>query len=373
MRAPNCSKPGLPSSPGNAGFARILLAVAVSCLVLWPGTGCKRLRKKGAFDPHPAPVTNLASVSLTNRIAPEWLRPPTEPFRLGPGDRIEIEVLGDGTTRADTFVGPDGKIYYHLLPGLDVWGLTLAETKALLERELARYLRSPHVGITLRGVQSKRVWVLGRLNTPGIYPLTAPMTVVESVAMSGGLFASRMSGTTEELADLHHSFLVRGGAMLPVDFYALLKRGDTSQNIYLQADDLIYLPSSLSKEVSVLGAVNMPRTVGFMDQMSLLTAIASAKGTAPKAYLSHVAIVRGPLTAPSIATVDLNAILTGKAPDLMLEPRDIVYVPLRPYRTLERYAELIVNTFVRTVAANEGGRAASRESKPIGVNIGIGN
>ena len=52
--------------------------------------------------------------------------------------------------------------------------------------------------------------------------------------------------------------------------------------------------------------------------------------------------------------------MLGKAPDVRLEPRDIVYVPLSPYRTLERYARMITDTFVRTIAANEGGHAASR-------------
>jgi hypothetical protein len=62
----------------------------------------------------------------------------------------------------------------------------------------------------------------------------------------------------------------------------------------------------------------------------------------------------------------------GKAPDVLLEPGDIVYVPFTPYRTLVKYADLIVKSFVQTIAINEGARAVSRNVNPVGVNIGVG-
>jgi protein involved in polysaccharide export with SLBB domain len=299
------------------------------------------------------------------------LKPPQDAFRFGPGDVMEIEIIGDGTTRAVTTVGADGKIYYYLLSGQKVWGLTLPETKALLEKELAVYVKQPKVSLALRTVASKRVWVLGRLNTPGIFPLSAPMTVLEAISRAGGLFTSKFSGTTEELADLHHSFLVRDGHTLPVDFYKLLREGDMSQNIYLRPDDFIYLPSALSKEVNVLGAVKSPRSVGFMDQVTLVSAITSAGGPIQGAELSRVAIVRGSLSEPEIAIANFGAIVAGKQPDLKLEPRDIVYVPTEVGGSLAKYADLIVETFVRTVSANEGGRAVTPNSVPVRVNVGL--
>lgn len=338
-------------------------------------TGC-RSSSPGArhFDPRAPAVrsaTNLVAVGLTNRIEPEWLLPPDAPYRLGPGDRLDIELLGEGEGPVETFVGPDGRIYFHLLPGLPVWGRTLAETRDLLERGLLGYVREPHVSLTLREVHSQRVWVLGRVNTPGLYPLAAPMTIIEAVTRAGGLFTSRFSGTTEELADLHHSFIMREGAPLPVDFQKLLREGDTSQNLYLQPDDFIYLPSSLSSEVYVMGAVYQPRAVAFKDQVTLVSAIANARGTIENAWLGHVAIVRGSLAQPMIATVDYDAIVKGRAPDVQLEPHDIVYVPFAPYRSLQAYANLIMNTFVRTIAANEGGRAVNPAYRQPGVVIPI--
>lgn len=319
-----------------------------------------------------APITgNLFIPAGSSQLRPEWLKPPSEPFRLGPGDRLELEILGQTGSRSTTFVCPDGKIYFDLLPGLEVWGLTLDESRQKLEAELARYYAHPKLSLVLVSVESKRVWVLGRLNKSGVYPLSGPMTIIEAISRAGGLYTSRFSGTTGELADLNHSFIVRHGEMLPVNFRKLIREGDTSQNVYLLPDDFIYLPSALSSEVYVLGAVNGPRPVGFMDDMSLTTAIAKALGTQPQARLTQVAILRGSLSTPEIAVVDYKAILAGRAADVRLQARDIVYVPSSPYRTLQRYAKMITDTFARTVAANEGGRAAQGTFSSIGVSNSI--
>src|SRR5262249_34172585 len=111
------------------------------------------------------------AVTLTNQLDPTLLRPSQELFTLGPGDVVDIEVARTPGTRALTTVGPDGKMYFYLLPGLDVWGLTLVQARDLLQKELAKYITSPEVSISLRSVGSKHVWVLGRLNKPGIYPM----------------------------------------------------------------------------------------------------------------------------------------------------------------------------------------------------------
>jgi protein involved in polysaccharide export with SLBB domain len=333
----------------------------------------------------PKPQTNAALVTLTNRLSQELLRPSARPFTLGPGDSVELEILGNAASRAVATVGPDGKIYFNLLPGMDVWGLTLAEVRDQLEKGLSKYLPTPQVSVTLRTVGSKYVWVLGRLNRPGIFPLSGPMTLLESLAQAGGTSRSSSQVTTEELADLRHSFVVRQGQFLPVDFQRLLHQGDASQNIYLEPDDFVYVPSALAQEVYVLGAVKAPRAVGFVEDMTVVSALAGANGAdryaiinspdsgpfTKDAYVSHVAVVRGSLAEPKIAIVDYQAVIKGHASDYRLEPGDIIYVPNSPYTTLKRYFNLIANTFVSTVAANEGVNAAGGNAG-VGVSVSVG-
>jgi len=361
----------------------VLLAAIVGCT----STG-KRTGPSGQFGDlsSGATATTAATLVATNQLNPELLRPGNAPFTLGPGDRLEIEILSTLNSRAVTSVGPDGKVYYYLLPGMDVWGLTLAATHDLLQKELGKYLTDPQLTITLREVSSKHVWLLGRMARPGVYPMAAPMTLLESIALAGGTANSGTVVTLQDLADLRHSFVMRQGQFLPVDFSRLLREGDTSQNIYLQPDDFVYVPSASSQQVYVLGAVRAPRAVPYTDGMTLVSAMAGGSGAStvdwltpgpsygvvPDAYLSHVAIVRGSLSNPQMTVVDYGAIIKGGARDVALEPGDIIYVPNTPYATLKRYLNTIVNTFITTVAANEGIYAGSKPENGVGAAVPIG-
>lgn len=344
----------------------------------------------------------FSAVYPTNQVRREWLAPPTNFFRLGPGDAVEIEMLGEPGSPATASVGPDGKIYYSLLNGTFVWGLTLSEARDLLENNLAKYLRvKPEVALTLRTNSSNRVWILGSVQRPGVYALSAPLTVLEAIAEAGGagrptvglaqlvpasltsggsetspsagaqFFLS--SGSPDEIIDLENSFVIRDGKLLPIDFSRLLRRGDLSQNIYLRPDDFVYLRPAISKgDIYVLGAVAAPNIVEYREHISLLGAIASVGGPVQYAYRSHVAILRGSVTHPTIATFDYNEITHGRALDVPLEPGDIVYVPFSPFRFVEQFADQILNQFVSTIAINEGRNAIIRSSQPIGVSIPFG-
>lgn len=333
--------------------------------------GCANIKHGPTFEPRQPQARGFDDLGGTNALDPIFLKPLTNEFRLGPGDHIDIELLSSGLGSQPTLVGPDGKVYFDLLPGTSVWGLTPTQTRDLLEHELSQFYQAPHVSVSLREVRSARVWVLGRLNTPGIYPLEGPMTIIDAVTRAGGLFSAQFTGTTEELADLQHSFLLRHGKFLPVNFKKLIHEGDMSQNIYLEPDDFIFLPSALASEIYVLGAVGSPRPVSFKDQVTLSSAIANAHGALPDAWLSEVVIIRGSLTDPHYAVVNFTDILKGKAPEVPLEPRDIVYVPDHPLGIFRNAVKTIVDTFVRTVAANEGIRAAGSSQK-IGVGVNVG-
>ena len=309
----------------------------------------------------PAPVASTSqTVVLTNRIDPAWLRAPTNLFTLGPGDRIEIESMTD-TNATTAVVGPDGKIYFGLLPGLDVWGLTLGQTQAQLEQGMAKYVREPpEISVLLREVESKRVWVLGYVQKPGVFALTQPMTLLEAISLAGGPLSlstyrqEEATGAGDSLADLRRSFVLRDGQMLPVDFERLLEQGDLSENIYLEPGDFVYFPPATAKVVYVLGAVNQPRAVPYRAGMTVAAAVASAYGTITGAYLPHVAVLRGSLTNPQITIVDYKRVIRGEARDIALQPRDIVYVPFSPYRYLTKYVQLVLDTFVSSAAINAG-------------------
>jgi protein involved in polysaccharide export with SLBB domain len=328
------------------------------------------------------PVASIvASYASTNQIDPVWLQPPTEPFTLGPGDRVEIGLMGEVASKVTTIVAPDGKLYFDLLPGLDVWGLTLAQTKALIEKQYSQFVREPpRVSLVLRDVASRHVWILGRVQAPGVYPMASPITLLEAIAEAGGTMSltsyrdQEAAGVGAELADLTRSFVIRQGKCLPINFARLLLEGDLSQNIYLEPDDFIYFPSAVARDVYVLGAVTEPRLVPYRRGLTVAGAVAGAYGTLKGAYLSHVAVVRGALSQPQMTVVDFKRVVRGEATDLPLAPGDIVYVPLSPYRYLDHYLEVILNTFVSSAAINAGTRMVGVPSTgAAGIFIPVGS
>jgi polysaccharide export outer membrane protein len=355
--------------PSLGGLAAMLLG------------GCAAFAPTGE---RPVALAPGSPAGETRTPSAELLQPSEKAFTLGPGDRVDIEIAGDPASRATTQVGPDGKIYYQVLSGVDVWGMTLAQAREALEHALADLYREvPRVTITLREVGSKQVWLLGRLTAPGLYPLTGPTTLLEAIARAGGpaptpVFATltlggtaTFAGGSDEAADLRNAFVVRGGRLLPVNFSRLLRQGDMTQNIYLESDDLVYLPSAVSQEVYVLGAVSQPKAVSCTERTTLLAAIAGAGGTIKDAYLSHVAVVRGGVGTPQITVLDYHEIVRGHAPDVQLEPNDIIYVPLTPYHTLTGYLDVILTTFARTVGVNAGARAVTR-GQAVGISVPVG-
>ncbi len=344
----------------------LLLRVAYACLILLVTfflLACQGV--KPDFDARATTPEQLEfQIFQRNQLLPpETLRPSTQEYLVGVGDILEIEISEMPGTRAETFVMPDGMLYYDLAGGVQAGGITLETLRQRLRDALSNDYSSPLVQLTLKEVNSRRYWILGRVNSPGLYPIQQPTTLLEAIARAGGLFTSRFSGSTEELGDLGRSVVIREGKVLPVDFKALLREGDMSQNIYLRPDDYIFIPSALSSNVYVLGEVRQPQAIGFKDNLSLVAAIAAAKGPLPKARTDQVVIVRGSLLEPRVAVVDFGAVLTGKARNFELEPFDIVWVPKDPWLHLEDSVWSIVHTAARTIAVREGARAANLEGE----------
>jgi protein involved in polysaccharide export with SLBB domain len=360
-------------------FAGKLLWCLVFLLLL-AAAGCKhRPGSRESFDPRQVEPAALDEEALgflepERELNPDWLSPSKASYQVGVGDWLEIEITGISGSRSETFVMPDGRVYYDLAGGVHVDGLTIAVISERLEEALRKDYSSPNVNVTLREVKSRRAWLLGRLNKPGLYPLSQPTTLLEGISLAGGLFTSRFSGSTEELADLENSFVLRDGQVLPVDLLALIKQGDMSQNIYLRDGDYVYLPSSLSQNVHVLGAVMQPQALGYKDKMTLVAAIAHAKGPTPEANLDEVLLIRGSLSQPKVAVVDLEAILGGRSTNVELRPFDIVWVPDRPFHRLERYFWTVFDAAATTIAVREGANSVETigdESPNVVIPIGL--
>jgi polysaccharide export outer membrane protein len=346
----------------------ILLLRGAVVMVGLLSAACQQSIPKSQFDIRTVnqAVNNLTftNVTIKRSLDPKLLKAPNETYILGPGDILEIEIAEVPGTLASTFVMPDGMVYYNLAGGVRAEGLTQAAFAKQLTAALTRDYTNPLVNVSLVEVRSRRYWILGQLLHPGIFPLRQPTTLLEAVAQAGGLAMSGLSGTSVEIADLASSVVIRDGDILPVNFEKLIKGGDTSQNIFLRHNDFIYLPSSSSSSVLLLGAVTLPQAVRYKEALTLVDCLAQGKGPTKDAYIDQVVVVRGSLQKPSAAVVNLKAILTGQATNVLLQPGDIVWIPRRPLGLLEATIKLIFKDAARGYAASQGARLSGSEQSP---------
>jgi protein involved in polysaccharide export with SLBB domain/capsular polysaccharide biosynthesis protein len=267
---------------------------------------------------------------------------------LGPGDAVNINMPGfEGHEREAVTVGPDGRLTYLQARDIGAAGLSVDQLRTKLTAELRRYYRSAKVVVTPFTFQSRKVYVLGKIVKKGAINLDRPMSILEVVAEAGGLETGLFQQNTVELADLGHSFLMRGQQRVPVNMEALFMRGDMTQNVRIEPGDYLYFPSANSNEIYVLGDVKMQGTQGLVSQTSVHSAIALAGGFTPKAYTQRILVIRGSLEKPERFVVDMNDILTARSTGFRLEPKDIVYVADRPWARAEELVNIAINAFLQ--------------------------
>lgn len=302
----------------------------------------------------------LFSAALRADEAPAPESPATPPpaswrdrYTLGPGDILDFSLYGQPELdRGQIFIRPDGRVGYLQAHGITAAGLTIDELRAVLEKELAAYHRHPRVIITPVELRSKRYVILGKVVDKGVFSLDYPITLIEAVARARGVETGLFEGNTVELADLPRSFVVRNNQRLPLDMEKLFFEGDLSQNVQIEPGDFIFFSSAISNDISVLGEVGQPGILGFTPRLTALGAIAVRGSFSKAAYRGRVLIVRGSLQKPEVIVVNVNDVLQGRALDVLLQPKDIVYVSRRPWILAEELVDMAINTFLSSMTTS---------------------
>ncbi|OIP33362.1 MAG: hypothetical protein AUK27_10755 [Deltaproteobacteria bacterium CG2_30_66_27] len=116
-------------------------------------------------------------------------------YRLGPEDQLRISVWDNKELTLDLVVRPDGKISMPLLQDVPAAGLTAAELAADIEGKLSAFIVNPAVTVIVLQVNAPKYYIIGYVGHPGTYPLRGDTSVLQALALAGGLtqFASPRS------------------------------------------------------------------------------------------------------------------------------------------------------------------------------------
>lgn len=296
------------------------------------------------------PATNGPSAFFSSQVP--QLAPWQQRLTIGAGDSFNLSLYGkQSTVRSAVTVAPDGRISYLEAQSVYVAGLTVDEMRAKLDGILARYYRNPRTIAQPMEWRSKKYYMLGAVMDKGSYILDRPITLIEAVARARGIATGLYEHNTVELADMQRAFIVRDQKRVPVDFAALFNRGDLSQNILVEPGDYIFFPSGTVNEVYLLGAVRNPGPLGLTAETTVLGVLTVRGGFQPTAYRQRVLVVRGSLQHPQTFVVDVEAILTGRAKDFTLQPKDIIFVSTKPWQYAEDLLQMAVSSFVQSMTA----------------------
>lgn len=161
----------------------------------------------------------------------------TEPYRLKPGDALRISVWGEEALDREVRVLPDGSITFPLVGLIQVSGFTLGEVTNQLVPALADYVPAPEVSVEVLEASGSRFYVVGKVRAPGAKPLDTPLTVVQALAVAGGL---------DTFADEDGILLLREAGsddqtVMTVD-YQDIARGILASNYRLQPGDVLLVP-----------------------------------------------------------------------------------------------------------------------------------
>ena len=159
-------------------------------------------------------------------------------YRLKAGDIVAVSVWQEPGLEQLVLVRPDGGISFPLAGDLTASGMTVGDLANALREKLKKYISDPVVTVTLQELPGKRIYILGRVNKPGDFPLvTRDISVMQALAMAGGL---------TPFADEKRIKVLRkiGGKEQSIPFnYKKVRQGDAlEQNITLQAGDVIVVP-----------------------------------------------------------------------------------------------------------------------------------
>lgn len=178
----------------------------------------------------------LGALAATPLVAQEQAAAePPEPYRIGPGDRLELFVWKEPDLTRELLVRSDSMVTVPLIGDVAAGGSSTTDLAATIQRRLAEFLTSPSVTVGLSAGQVGQFFVVGKVSKPGAYPLDKPTTFLQALALAGGFV---------EFAKTDHLLVYREGTgeVESVNYKKLENGDDPAENIPLRAGDTILVP-----------------------------------------------------------------------------------------------------------------------------------
>ncbi|HEX8852084.1 MAG TPA: polysaccharide biosynthesis/export family protein [Pyrinomonadaceae bacterium] len=315
-----------------------LLLAALCALAVPAATNAQEAVSAPAIS---APQT-VAGPSLGSALNSAVDQTGVRKYQLGPGDVLDLRVFGEPQFSGTFTVNDEGNLEVPFVDDpISAQCRTDVEIKKDVVKALEKYIKKPQVSLRVAEMRSRPPAVIfGAVRSPTPFQLNRRIRLLDLMARTGG--ATEQAGgdihvyhteplmcpTPEDLVEMAKQKAPENALQLPFTVYKIsdVKEGKIEANPYIRPGDIIIVQEAAP--IYVTGAVVQPSNLYLRNQMSLTRAIAQVGGLSKEAKPEKVRIIRTKDKAlePEIITVNFADIKKQKAPDIALQPYDIVEV-----------------------------------------------
>ena len=158
-------------------------------------------------------------------------------YKLRPGDLLTVSVWKETDLQSEALIRPDGGMSFPLAGELQAADHTVGDLTRMLETRIRKYVPDAVVTVAVKSAAGNRVYVIGKVNKAGDFPLFGPLDVMQALSLAGG---------ATPFADFNGIRVLRrsGDHQISIEFhYGDVERGRRlEQNILLQSGDTVVVP-----------------------------------------------------------------------------------------------------------------------------------
>ncbi|MBI9086105.1 MAG: polysaccharide biosynthesis/export family protein [Desulfobacterales bacterium] len=301
-------------------FTALSVLLLSACAGISPKPTEAPLAADGFQVDRPLEGQTFASPEMIRSVTPQG----AYSYRVGPGDILDLTVWKrPEISAANIVVGPDGTITIPRIGIIDVRSRLLGQVREEITAKLTVLYEKPEVTLAIREFHNNKAFVLGRVVKPGVVNFPGEGTLLEALALAGGLPYHGKETFLTKCA------IIRGrDIVIWIDLMDLLNNGNMSLNARIHNNDVIFIPEAEDETAFVMGEVANPGAVQLKRGLSLVKAVMLAGGLTADANPEMVFILRQSGDKGEVRQVDLKQMLEHGdfSGNYALRPNDIVFV-----------------------------------------------
>ena len=248
---------------------------------------------------------------------------PRQDVVISSGDLLTISVYDAPDYRYDVRVNSSGSVTLPMVGAIHVAGMSVADAEEHIGRQMQQkgIFNQPQVSVFEKEFTTQGISVLGEVQKPGIYPLMGTRTLLDAISASGGVTPKSSNSATIRHRDQPDQPQTVKFASRPGD-----APGEASRMVVLQPGDTVVVEKA--GIVYVVGDVKEPAGIIMEnDRITVLQAIAMAHGINNTAKVGASKLIRTTPDGPQEVPIHLKKILSAQAPDMPLQPGDVLFIP----------------------------------------------